>query len=147
MSTLEARAPSGAKNKGRTAPIVMLIALGVQYVIGIYVNLYVPVPHMSASGMGSMSSMHAMGGAGPIFMAHMMLGIVIGIASLIVVALGASGGAGRVAWAAVGALGVVGGGVAGMAFLTGGQSNGASFAMAIGLAVACIGYVGEIAAS
>lgn len=126
----------------RVPPITMLALLGVQYLTGIFVNLYVSVPHL---GMGMMG-MTGMMNVGAMFPVHVMLGGLIGVGALVTIGLARSRGKRVATWAAIGAIGVITSGVGGMLFLVDGQANGYSYLMAVGFLFAVMGYVGELIA-
>ncbi|MHB8295694.1 MAG: hypothetical protein ACYDH5_13940 [Acidimicrobiales bacterium] len=142
---------------GRTAFVVAALMeglLGVQFLLGMAINLYVPIataPRSPASGTaataGTGTAMGAgMVGMGPVVALHLMLGVVLVVgaiaafaASLIVTrAAAASAGAALVA--------VLASGIAGLAFLMGGQSNASSMYMAAGFLVAAAAYLLELLA-
>lgn len=119
------------------APLGMLGLLGVQFLLGMAVNLYA---QLAAAGGG----MAAMMRSGPLVVTHMMLGMLLGAGALLAVALAVPYGRQAVGCAAVGLVGIVVAGLGGLLFLMDGQSNGASYLMAVGFLVAVAGYVAEI---
>ena len=116
----------------------MLGLLGVQFLLGMAVNLYVQLPP------GGMTQMMRGSGPSPLLMIHMMLGMTLGAGALLTLWHSLRSGR-RSTWCAtVGLGGVLLAGIAGMLFLMGGQSNGASYLMAVGLLVAAGGYLAEL---
>lgn len=117
----------------------MLALLGVQFLTGMFVNLYVHVPQLRA-GPDMMEMMRV----GAIFPVHMMMGILIGVGSMVTLVLALSRGRKVVVLAALGAAGTFIAGVGGLRFLMAGQANGSSYLMATGFLVVVVGYVGEL---
>ncbi len=119
------------------APLGMLGVLAVQFLLGMAVNLYV---HLPSAGAG----MAEMMGSGPLVMTHMMLGMLLAAGALVAVAVAIPYGRWAVGCAAVALGGILVAGLGGLLFLTDGQSNGASYLMAVGFLVAVGGYVAEV---
>ncbi len=115
----------------------MLGLLAIQFLLGMAVNLYVKLP--SAGG-----AMTAMMGSGPLVVIHMMLGMILAVGAVAAVAAGIAHGRQAVGCAAIALAGILVAGLGGLAFLMDGQSNGASYLMAVGFLVAVAGYVAEI---
>lgn len=113
----------------------MLGMLGLQFLVGMAVNLYVKLP--SAGG-----AMTEMMGSGPLVMFHMMLGMFLAAGA--VVALALPYGRHAVGCAAIALAGILVAGLGGLVFLMGGQSNGASYLMAVGFLGAVAGYVAQL---
>ena len=130
-----------ARSSGRPAdiavPLGLLGLLGVQFLLGMAVNLFVPIPSAGA-GMAEMM------GNGPLVGLHMMLGMILAAGAVLGVATALPSGPRTTACAAIALGGILAGGLGGLAFLMGGQSNGASYLMAIGFVVAVGGYVAEV---
>ena len=73
-----------------------------------------------------------------------MMGILIGVGSMVTLVLALSRGRKVVVLAALGAAGTFIAGVGGLRFLMAGQANGSSYLMATGFLVVVVGYVGEL---
>ncbi len=101
------------------------------------VNLYV---HLPTGGviMGQMME------NGPLLMFHMMLGMILAVGAVVGLAVALPFGRRAVICATVGLGGIFAAGLGGMVFLLDGQSNGASYLMAVGFLVAVSGYVAEL---
>ena len=129
------------RSRGRLAdvavPLVPLGLLGVQFLLGMAVNLFV---HLSPAGAG----MAEMMGNGPLVGLHMMLGIILAAVGVLGIATALPNGRQATACAVVALGGILAAGLGGLAFLMGGQSNGASYLMAVGFLVAVGGYVAEV---
>jgi hypothetical protein len=144
MAGREADAEEGCRpdrSRGRLAgvaiPLGLLGLLGVQFLLGMAVNLFV---HLSPAGAG----MAEMMGNGPLVGLHMMLGMVLAAGGVLGVATALPNGRRATACAVVALGGILVAGIGGLAFLMGGQSNGASYLMAVGFLVAVGGYVAEV---
>ena len=125
----------------RVVPLQTVIAvtlgfLFLQFLTGMWVNLFVSFPNFSTSqgyfGMGVMMSFMFSGG--PVFMVHMMMGYLIGILSIVLLALSLLSG--RIAMMSLGVAGfasVLFAGINGLAFMFSGfQNNANSYLMAVG---------------
>ncbi len=119
------------------APLGMLGGLAVQFLLGMVLNLYVTIPHFGA-GMAAMMR------AGPLVMAHVMLGMVLAGGALLALAMALPWGRRAVGCAAAGLAGILVAGLGGLLFLLGGQTSGTSYLMAVGFLVAVASYVAEI---
>ncbi len=133
----ELHASSSRMRARSTAPLAMLALLGVQFLVGMAVNLYV---HLPSNGTTMMQMM----GNGPLLMLHMMLGMVLAVGAVVSVAVAAPFGRRAVTYAAIALGGIVSAGLGGVVFLMDGQGNGASYLMAVGFLVAVGGYVAEL---
>ncbi len=131
------RSPASSRRSGTAAPLGMLGLLGMQFLLGMAVNLYARLP--AASG-----GMAAMMRSGPLVMTHMMLGMLLAAGAALAVVLALPYGRLAVACAATGLGGILVAGLGGLLFLMDGQSNGASYLMAVGFLVAAASYVAEI---
>ena len=118
-------------------PLGLLGLLGVQFLLGMAVNLFGPIPSAGA-GMAEMM------GNGPLMGLHMMLGMILAAGAVLGVATALPSGRRATACAAIALGGILAGGLGGLAFLMGGQSNGASYLMAVGFVVGVGGYVSEV---
>lgn len=127
--------------------MVACVVLAVQFLLGMYVNLYVNLPPVSSGARRVGESM--MGGFGtmfspgrPVLMAHMMLGmllVAIGVVALVV----AAGSRDRfaIAWSAAGLAALLIAGYGGISFFMFGQDNGASYLMAVGFLASFAAYL------
>ncbi|MDA8285433.1 MAG: hypothetical protein M0Z42_19525 [Actinomycetota bacterium] len=132
------RPPISARRSAATAaPLAMLGLLAIQFLLGMAVNLYVKLP--SAGG-----AMTEMMGSGPLVMIHMMLGVFVAAGAVVAVAAGIPFGRRAVSCAAIALASIFAAGLGGLLFLMDGQSNGASYLMAVGFLVAVAGYVTEV---
>ena len=118
-------------------PLGLLGLLGVQFLLGMAVNLFV---HLPPAGAGMAEIM----GSGPLVGLHMMLGMILAAGAVLAVATALPSGRRATAYALVALGGVLVAGLGGLAFLLGGQSNSASYLMAVGFLVAVGGYVTEV---
>jgi hypothetical protein len=115
----------------------MLGLLGVQFLLGMAINLFVTLP---SSGFGMVEMMYG----GPLVMTHMMLGMTLVFGALFAVAIAAQYGYWAIVWAVISLGGILVAGVGGLIFLLDGLRNSASFLMAVGFLVAVIGYIAEL---
>ena len=123
----------------------MMGALGVQFLFGMYVNLFVSLPmHATApmSPMGSMGGMMNMAGTSPLIMIHVLWGLGLAAGGFIV-GLGALAARRTqlVAAAGVGWLAILVAGWGGLQFLMAGQHDAMSYTMAVGWLVAMLAYL------
>lgn len=115
----------------------MMGVLGVQFLFGMYVNLFVSLPmHATApmSPMGNMGSMMGMAGTSAVVMFHMLWGLGLAVGGFTV-------GVGALAAAGVGLLAILLAGWAGLQFLMAGQHDAMSYTMAVGWLVAMLAYL------
>lgn len=120
------------------AAVLMLGLLGIQYLLGMYVNFYV---HLSQPVHGNGRAMMTMfGGDGGWFMVHMFLGLALALGSIVTLAMAARAGNKALIMAVVAALGIFVGGTGGMLFIMGNQTDGWSFLMAVGFIVSTLSY-------
>lgn len=136
----------------RSLTAVMVGALSVQFVLGIYVNLFVTIPPVSGGTPGSMmSSMGAVMGPGSnlAFMAHMLLGMLLILLAVVSVVVVTQSGLGTTATAlaGVGLAALLVAGYGGMSFVMFGQDDALSFTMALGFIFALTAYVALLAVS
>ncbi len=128
-----------------TAAVWMMGALGVQFLLGMYLNLFVSLPmHRTApmGSMGSMGGMMAMAGMSPLVMLHVLWGLGLASGGFIVgVGALAARRAHLVAASGVGLVAIGAAGWAGLRFLMAGQHNAMSYTMAVGWLVAILAYL------
>ena len=77
-------------------------------------------------------------------MIHMMLGIILVFGALVAFVTSLPYGRWAIVCAAISLGAILVAGIGGVIFLMGGQSNGASFMMAVGFLIAVGGYVAEL---
>jgi hypothetical protein len=138
MSTT-VRAPSTLTPRGRrigvrSAGLIMLIALSIQFALGIGVNLYVTLPVAGHPGHGSWF------GNGPALMAHALLGMVLILDAVATVVRSIRSRSGSlVVTSVIGLMALVTAAVGGSSFV-GTLGDGYSLMMAAGFAVAVTSY-------
>ncbi len=129
----------------RLAAAVVLALLFIQFLLGMFVNLYVQIPLFHAGnspGMGSMMPRIT----SPAFWTHMMLGMFIALAGIwVVIAAILTGRGVAIALAGAGFVSVLVAGYGGMSFLMFGQNDVASYLMAIGFLCAFTAYFAVLA--
>ena len=135
-----------ASGAARGFALVAFALLAVQFLLGMYVNLYVNLPPLARSTRGFGGSMMGRFGtmfsSGPLLMAHMMLGmhlIVSGTVALIVAA--SSGNRFAIGWSATGLVALLVAGYGGISFFMFGQDNVDSYLMAVGFLVSFTAYL------
>jgi len=136
-----------ASGAARGFALVVCGLLAVQFLLGMYVNLYVNLPPVtSGSGglggsmMGRFGTMFSPGR--PLLMAHMMLGmllVVTGIVALFVAA--SSGDRFAIGWSVTGLAALLVAGYGGISFFMFGHSNVDSYLMAVGFLVSFAAYL------
>jgi hypothetical protein len=108
-----------------------LVLLGIQFALGMFLNLFVALPSFGSYGMMGMISASGM----PALMAHMMIGYALGALALVILA-GALAVAAQnlllVATTAATFVSILAAGLGGLAFLFGNQNNAYSFVMSTG---------------
>jgi hypothetical protein len=130
--------------------LVMLSLLLVQFLAGMFVNLYVGIPpnHSGASAApiagALLGVVWAIVAGGPALAFHTVLGLLLttGSLALLVIAITA-GRRALVATTAVGLLGVLGAGLNGIGFLNYGIDK-ATYLMSVGFSVAVAAYVATL---
>ena len=124
-----------------TGVMLELVLLAVQFILGMWMNLFAlfPTGNIGFPMRGMMSVMFSV----PELMAHMMIGMLIGLVSLMLFALSLIVGDRRSAMlSAIASLAIFLAGMSGLEFiLTGFQNNILSFLMSLGFVVAVISYV------
>ena len=130
----------------RGLALVVCGLLSVQFLLGMYVNLYLNLPPVTSStrgsGVSAMARFGTMFSSGPLLMAHMMLGmllIVSGTVALIVAA--SSGNRFAIGWSATGLVALLVAGYGGISFFMFGQDNVDSYLMAVGFLVSFTAYL------
>lgn len=127
------------------AAVWMMGALGVQFLLGMYINLFVSLPMhaMAPMGpMGSMSGMMRMAGTSPLVMLHVLWGLGLAVGGFLVgVGTLVSHRSHLVGAAGVGFLAILVAGWAGLQFVMAGQQDAMSYTMAVGWLVAMLAYL------
>ncbi len=136
----------------RTMAVVMLLALLLQFLLGMWLNLFATFPQLTGNGfggmMGSMMSFMFSGGMA-VVMIHMMLGFVIVTLAVVLLAASAAVNSERkartVLLAAAGLSSIIFAGILGLAFMFSGfQNNVYSYLMAVGFILAFMAYFAEL---
>jgi hypothetical protein len=135
----------------KAALVIVLVDLVIQFILGMYLNLFGIFPSQisTGSGMGGMMST-MMGGSGiptmSILMVHMLNGYLLGIISLVVLGLSAYSKSPRlVGLSIVGTAFILFAGISGLSFMFSMFSdNLLSFTMALGFIGAFVSYFFEI---
>jgi hypothetical protein len=136
----------------KAALVIVLVDLVIQFILGMYLNLFGIFPSqisISSGGMGGMMST-MMGGSGmptmSILMVHMLNGYLLGIISLVVLGLSAYSKSPRlVGLSIVGTAFILFAGISGLSFMFSMFSdNLLSFTMALGFIGAFVSYFFEI---
>ncbi|WP_053959794.1 hypothetical protein [Sulfobacillus thermosulfidooxidans] len=123
---------------------IMVGLLLIQFVLGMYTNLYITLPTMNSQNQGIPMGFHMMisrGFSSPVFMIHMMLGVFLVVFSLITAlrSLSSAGSAPKL-WAGIGLIAVIIAGYSGLTFFMDGQHNSDSLTMAIAWVIALSAY-------
>ena len=141
--------PADARpSASRTIALTICGLLAVQFLLGMYVNLYVNLPSVTTTVgggfvgpmMGRFAEMFSPGL--PVLMAHMMLGmilIVTGVIALIVAMSSQDHFA--IGWSATGLAALIASAYGGITFFMFGHSNLASYLMAVGFLVCFASYL------
>ncbi len=139
----------------RAVVVVMLLALLLQFLLGMWLTLFATFPQQTVSSgdvfggmMGSMMSFMLSGGM-PVLMIHMMTGIVMLALAVIVLAVSVTAYSDKKATGVL--LGVAGlgsillAGISGLYFMYSGFSNDVySYLMAVGFILAFMAYFAEL---
>ena len=136
----------------RQLTVRVLVALVAQFVIGMFVNLFVTIPDSHPGSQpadyfsGSFQSVvWALGSGLPLLVAHVVLGLILAVGSLLVVVRARALRRRRLTVAAVlGVLFIVAAGFNGASFLDFNEDY-SSMIMSIGFAAALLAYVGLLA--
>jgi len=117
-------------NNGLSAMVLILfVFLFIQFLLGMYINLFISIPVMSSLFMMG----HGSYGGFPIVMAHMFLGILIGLISLGILFPSIRTGSSRILLSSIGLfLSVLLAGIDGLFFLFDGENNINSYLMSAG---------------
>ncbi|MHB8396618.1 MAG: hypothetical protein ACYDBK_05375 [Thermoplasmataceae archaeon] len=124
-----------------TGVMAELVLLAIQFVIGMWMNFFAlfPSTNVAFPMYGMMNVMVSV----PELMAHMMIGMLIGLVSLMIFVISLMGGFRKSAMlSAIASFSIFLAGMSGLEFiLTGFQNNILSFTMSLGFVVAAISYV------
>lgn len=125
---------------------LMIGTLLLQFVLGMYTNLFVTLPQVpepsGPSGfMSHMGPMMSVGARHPVFLAHMIVGMLLALGAVVTL-VGALSSHQRhaIILTSIGLASVLIAGYGGLTFFMGGQHNSASFTMALGWLVALTTY-------
>lgn len=114
----------------------ILALIGIEFFLGIWLSLFGVFPSNPtlAAGVTDLSA--------PVLIAHIVLGLLMGLGALLILLLAARDPYRNMRWFALGGLlGVAIAGISGSAFVGSGYANNdASFAMAVGFAIALTSY-------
>lgn len=114
----------------------LLFFMIVQFLLGMYINLYVTIPAMNGFSMMGFEPLY---GGFPVVMAHMFLGILIGLTSIGIMILSVGTGSRRIMLGSAGLfLSVLLAGIDGLFFLFDGQNNLNSYLMSTGFILAML---------
>ena len=142
--------------RARTIVVVMLLALFLQFLVGMWLNLFATFPQLAGSSgnimfgamMGSMMSFMLSGGMS-VLMVHMMTGFVMLALAVIVLAVSVTAYSDKKATGVL--LGLAGlgsillAGISGLYFMYSGFSNDVySYLMAVGFILAFMAYFAEL---
>lgn len=136
----------------RTMALMMIMALLLQFLLGMYTNLFISLPRttMRASGllMPGMGHMMSAGILDPVFMAHMVVGMLlaIGAVATVIVAVRVKHPF-FVIITIIGLIAVLIAGYGGIMFFMNGEHNSESYTMAIGWLSAFTTYFMVLSAS
>lgn len=133
----------------RTAALYALLMLVAQFLLGMWINLFVTIPghHPGRSKSSSQYLSHAVTSdrwalqhASVVLRAHVILGLLLGIGALYTIVMGVRAHrGGLLTWSIVGAIGALVAGIQGASFLVF-NDNASSMIMAGGFALAVISY-------
>ncbi|MCL5804642.1 MAG: hypothetical protein M1306_04980 [Candidatus Thermoplasmatota archaeon] len=130
------------KDSGFLRPVFMmasfeLVFLVIQFLVGMYVNLFVALPH-SLSFLGMMGFMGVYSGFAFV-MVHMMIGILVGLTSIGILFVSLFSGRFNMSILSISLLlSIILAGVNGLFFVFDGQNNINSYLMSIGFILAVI---------
>ena len=157
MSSTSSVGRDGGITRVRAIVVVMLLALFLQFLVGMWLNLFATFPQLAGSSgnimfgamMGSMMGFMLSGGMS-VFMVHMMMGLVILALAVVSLALFATSFSSEKKTSSV-LLGVAGlgsiifAGISGLYFMYSGFSNDVySYLMAVGFILAFMAYFAEL---
>ena len=123
----------------------MIGALGVQFLLGMYINLFVSLPVYTTAPVGPMAGsaiMMGMVGASPLIMFHALWALGLAVGGLVVVLETLLSHRADLVWVAgIGFMAILVAGWAGLEFLMAGQHNAMSYVMALGWLGAMLAYL------
>src|SRR5713101_3687819 len=155
MSSTSSVGRDGSITTLRAIVVVMLLALFLQFLLGMWLNLFATFPQLTVSSgnmfggmMGSMMSFMLSGGM-PILMIHMMTGFVMLALAVIVLAVSVTVYSDKkmsgVLLGVGGLSSIIFAGISGLYFMYSGFSNDVySYLMAVGFIVAFMAYFAEL---
>ena len=121
----------------RMMALMMIIALLIQFLLGMYTNLFIALPRVTTQGSGAlmpgMGRMMSVGLSDPVFMVHMIVGMLLALGAIatVIVAVRAKQTPFLII-TVIGLISVLIAGYGGLTFFMHGQHNSASYTMAIG---------------
>lgn len=129
----------------RMAAIIMIVALLVQFLLGMYTNLFINLPRVTMQGPGAlmlnMRRMMSVGFLDPLFMIHMIVGMFLAVGAIAAVAVAVTvKHTPFLIITVIGLISVLVAGYGGLTFFMNGQHNSASYTMAIGWLSAITAY-------
>ncbi len=135
-----------ASGAARGFALVVCGLLAVQFLLGMYVNLYVNLPPVTSSthrfGGSMMGRFGTMLSSGPVLMAHMMLGMLLVVTGIVALIVAASlGDRFAIGWSVIGLVALLVAGYGGLSFFMFGHSNVDSYLMAVGFLVSFAAYL------
>ncbi len=133
--------------------VMMIIALLIQFLLGMYTNLFIALPRVAVQESGGlmlgMGRMMAVGFSDPVFMVHMIVGMLLVLGALATVMVGISvKQTPFMVITVIGLAAVLIAGYGGLTFFMNGQHNSASYTMAVGwLSAVTIYFMAYVRAS
>lgn len=128
--------------------VLVLLLLALEFLLGIYTNLYVSLPkHSSNSGsfFAMSNMMSSRGSLSPLFMIHMMIGpMIIGIGLVALVLALKSKNQTEILFTIIGLFSLVIAGWSGLVFFMGSRQNSYSFIMASGFLISFMTYFSQL---
>lgn len=136
----------------RMMAVMMIIALLIQFLLGMYTNLFIALPRVTVQGsvasMFGMGRMMSVGFSDPVFMVHMIVGMLLALGAIATVVVAVSiKQTPFIIITVIGLISVLIAGYGGLTFFMNGQHNSASYTMAIGWLAALTTYFMAIRAS
>lgn len=142
--------PTSRMKQLRLMVMIMAGSLAIQFVAGIYTNLFVAIPlqrmHGHSQGLLSgISTMLPMIARRPDLLIHVVLGLLLALFAIATVIVAFKiGRSPATLWAVAGLLFILFAGYGGVTFLMDGQHNNDSFIMAVGWLASFLAYIALI---
>jgi hypothetical protein len=136
----------------RMMVVMMIIALLIQFLLGMYTNLFIALPRVTVQGSGAlmpgMGRMMSVGFSDPVFMVHMIVGMLLALGAIATVIVAVSlKQTPFMIITVIGLISVLIAGYGGLTFFMNGQHNSASYTMAVGWLSAFTTYFMALRAS